>query len=256
MDKKERRQDYKSDNKILFMDKFEYNKEQRVINICFKSAKYNARRHVINTATVTERGVLKGAKDGDSEKNHISIKFFDELKPVCFFETNYYGIGFGRIIQYLNLYIKKYHNSIEGDKIRYKFIQKNIISKDFLRSLENIHKIKVVTLTVDRENIKVSDSKSLSGRSELSEDADIVLKPSGDSIFENTVKKFYNLYNNPNKPVKRVTVSGDSDEKKHISFDTEQMKQKRIISVESDLITGEVKTSSIFSKFLEEMEEL
>lgn len=130
------------------------------------------------------------------------------------------------------------------------------MSKDFLNSLEKIKRIKAVTLTVDRKDINMSEVKELSGRGELSTDADIVLKPEGTGIFHDTVKDFFKMYNDKTKIIKRVTVDGDSEEKHHISFNTEQMKEKDTVVVDTDFITGEVKTDSIYRIFAERMEDL
>lgn len=256
----ERVWDIKSDNKILYLDGYEVLENIRTINMCFISAKYNTVRKVIDTDTFENKGYLKKKADGDEEKNHISIKFYDNQNPLCIYEYNKNGIGFSRIINYINKYIKLYHKNDErkpGEKgVRYKFDYKNIVSKDFLNSLEKIKRIKAVTLTVDRKDINMSEVKELSGRGELSTDADIVLKPEGTGIFHDTVKDFFKMYNDKTKIIKRVTVDGDSEEKHHISFNTEQMKEKDTVAVDTDFITGEVKTDSIYRIFAERMEDL
>ena len=61
---------------------------------------------------------------------------------------------------------------------------------------------------------------------------------------------------NNNKIIKRVTVDGDSEDKHPISFNTEQMKEKDTVVVDTDIITGEVKTDSIYRIFAERMEDL
>ena len=101
----------------------------------------------------------------------------------------------------------------------------------------------------------MSDTKALSGKNELSDNADIVLKPSkGVSIFRTTVEDFYKMYNDKNKRIKRVTVDGESVEKTSLSFNTEQMKDKRIVDVAINSITEEVLTEDIYKRFLNELE--
>ncbi len=248
----------KVDSKILYLDGYEILENMRIINMCFISAKYNSVRKVIDTETLKDKGYLKNKADGDKEKTHISIKFFDDGSPLCLYEYNKNGIGFSRIIDYINKYIKEYHKGderVNGEKgIKYKYKHKNVVSKDFLNSLEKLKRIKAVTLTVERKDIKMSDIKALSGRGDLSADADIVLKPGGDGIFHDTVKDFFKIYNDKGKIIKRVTVEGDLEEKVPISFNTEQMKEKNTVLVEEDIFTGEVKTQSIYKIFTEQME--
>lgn len=254
LDEVKRKKDLKMDDKILYIDSYDYDKENHIVNLCFISAKYNACRNVINTETLKSKGILKNKKDGDEEKNHMAIRFYDDKRPLCLFEYNYYGVGHHKIISYLNERIKLYHQK-KDKNIRYRYESRNVVSRDFLKSLEKIHRIKAVTLTIDREDLQVSDTKALSGKNELSDDADIVLKPSkGASIFRTTVENFYKMYNDRNKRIKRVTVDGESVEKTPLSFNTEQMKDKRIVEVAINSITEEVLTEDIYKCFLNELE--
>lgn len=256
----ERVWDIEADNKILYLDGYEVLENIRTVNMCFISAKYNSVRKVIDTETLKDKGYLKNKEDGDKEKNHISIKFYDDKNPLCLYEYNKNGTSISRIINYVNRHIKSYHKSDEkkpGEKgIRYKFDYKNIVSKDFLSSLDKVKRVKAVTLTVDRKDINMSEIKELSGRGDLSTNADIVLKPEKTGIFHDIVKDFFNIYNDKNKIIKRVTVDGDSEDKHPISFNTEQMKEKDTVVVDTDIITGEVKTDSIYRIFAERMEDL
>lgn len=250
----DRKQDFVKDKKVLYPAAYEYNDELSIFNFQFISAKYDARRNVIDTNTLTSKGILKTAEDGDQEKNHVCIKFIEGNSAVCLFESNYYGIGFGKIVKYLESKIKEYHKEKE-DGCYYNLKYENIVSRDFLESLSRLRKIKAVTLTVDQEDVSVSDFKALSGKADISDSVDIMLKPAavGLGILKDTVKAFYQLYNDQNKNIKRVTVQGDGDSKEALSFDTEQMKHKIIIDVDQTHDTGEVSTRNIFDLMLIEI---
>lgn len=243
----ERKKDFAKDKKVVYLDRFEYNDEAGIVNLKFISAKYDARRRVIDTKTMRGKGILKTVGDGDEEKNHVCIKFVGNGKAVCLFEYNYYGIGFAKIMNYLQGKIKEYHRG-KKDGCYYNLVYENIVSNDFLESLAQLSKVNAVTLTVDQEDVKVSDFKTLSGKQDLSRDVDIMLKPAatGIGIKKDTVKEFFKIYNNANMKVKTVTVRGDGSEKQALSFDTEQMKKKIVIHVDSTSDTGEVSTRNIF----------
>lgn len=253
-DKNLRKHDFRQDKKILYLDNYEYNDELSIVNLKFVSAKYDARRKVIDTDTLMDKGILKNIGDGDEEKNHLCIKFVENNCAVCLFESNYYGIGLGKIIYYLQTKIKDYHRT-RKDGCYYNLNYENIVSNDFLEALAQLQRIRAVTLTVDQEDVKVSDYKALSGRADLSSDVDIMLKPvtAGIGIKKDTVKEFFKIYNDKNKRVKRVTVHGDGTAKQQLSFDTEQMKKKIVIQVDVTSDTGEVSTRSIFDTLLIEM---
>lgn len=81
----------------------------------------------------------------------------------------------------------------------------------------------------------------------MSEDVDILLKPSGNGIFENTVKDFYKLFKKDT--VKRIRISGEDNEGEGISFDTEQMKEKIYLTIE-ETYTGEPVADDIINQFI------
>lgn len=240
-----RKQDCKREKKIIYLDEYEYIKENGIINLKFISAKYDCRRKVIDTETLEDKGILKKVNDGDEEKNHVCIKFLEDNTAFCLYETNIDGIGFRKIMHYLEKCIKNYHRS-KKDGCYYNLPYANIVSKDFLLSLNKIQKIKAVTLTIDQKDVNVSDFKELSGTNDISSDYNIVLKPASViGIQKNTVKKFFAAYNSKNKIIKKVTVNGDGESKEPIQFDTEKMKEKIIIEVSTGE-TGEVNTRDIF----------
>jgi len=95
--------------------------------------------------------------------------------------------------------------------------------------------------------VKVSELKDFSGKNDLSQDVDIVLRRNSPKIgiFHQTVKEFYELYNDKNKKIKRITVKGENDEEIQTIFNTERMKEKVIVEVSTEIGTGEVDSKEI-----------
>ena len=239
---------YEKDRKILYLDSISHNESSHTIKMKFISAKYGVVRNVMNTITCIERGRLKQKPDGDLEKNHLIIKFEENNQAVMLYEYNKDGIGFPKLIDYINEKIKEIHEK-KKDFIYYHLTYKSIVSRDFLKSLEKLKRVKAVTLTIDQNEIGVSETKSFAGRNDISEDIDIVLKPAarGLAIRGNTVKEFYKMYNDKSIPIKRITVKGDRDTKDPLTFDTEKMKEKYPIDVIEES-TGEVNTEDLFNE--------
>lgn len=252
LDKKLRKKDFEKVKKIVYLDFAEYDREEGILYLRFKSARYSKRREVIDTNTLESRGVLKKEKDGDEEKTHAVIKF-DWISDggVCVFERNSDGIGVSQVFEYLNDRIIKYHEKM-GDKVYYSISHANIVSREFLAALDNVKRIKGVTLTVNQEDLSVSETKAFAGRDDLSEDVDLYFRPTsrGKSITGNTVKEFYKLYNAKNRKIKRITVKADDKSESAIVFDTEKIKEKEIVEIEETL-TGEAKEESIKNKLIE-----
>jgi hypothetical protein len=253
---KDRKIDCKQEHKVLYLDSYEYHQELHIINMKFISARYNASRNTIDTITMKSKGRLKGIKDGDEEINHICIKFVEPHLAVCLYESNFFGIGMAKIVYYLEKYIKDYHR-VKKDNLYYNIVHKNIVSSDFLESLKKAKRIKAVTLTVDQEDLSVSEMKYFSGRGDLSSDVNILLKPAaeGFSIMSDTVKDFYKTIYQKDKKVKRITVEADGSNKEFIRFDTDIMKEKITVDV-NGTNNNEVDTNSIYKIFLDEVENI
>ena len=62
LDKKLRKKDFEKAKKIVYLDDAEYDKEEGILYLRFKSARYSKRREVIDTNTLKSRGVLKKEK--------------------------------------------------------------------------------------------------------------------------------------------------------------------------------------------------
>ena len=245
LEKQNRKINFEKAKKIVYLDSLDYIKEQGILYLRLKSARYAKSREVINTDTLESRGVLKKDIDGDEEKTHLTIRFENDNTAVCIFEKNIDGIGVGLLFDYLNKLIIRCHSS-KKDNIYYEIVHANIVSQEFLAALEGVKRIKGVTLTVEQKDLNVSEAKSFSGRDDLSQDVDLYFRPSakGKSITGDTVKEFYKLYNNKKRKVKRITVKADDKQEAEIVFDTEKVKEKLVVEIE-ETVTGEVREDSI-----------
>ncbi|MBQ7954546.1 MAG: hypothetical protein IJ282_02230 [Lachnospiraceae bacterium] len=256
-EKNSRKETLTKEKKILYLSDYKYDATNRIAYIKVTSAKYDAVRNVVNTNTLEDKTeLIKGVSDGEEESNHLAIKFISAKKTVCLFESNYYGIGFTKIIKYFEKKIKTAHKESE-DGVYYNINYQNIVSHDFLAALEKVNRVKMVTLEVDRKALGVSDQKAFADRADLSSTADIVFKPCGKgaTILTDTVKAFFKMYNEDGMSVRSVSVDADSENKEPIQFNTEQMKEKVSKEVEVDA-NGEVDTQSMFAIFEELLEQV
>lgn len=250
-DLKDKTEHFKSDCKVAYIETVSHDVEGKLLELTFKSAKYGMVRTVIDTETYENKGFLKKRPDGDLEKTHIMMKFVDNSTAIALYEYNRDGIGLTKIMGYINRFIKKYHHE-KSDMIYYSITHKNVVSRDFLKSLEKINRIKAVTLTVAREDVNVSETKAFAGYRDLSEDMELVFKPTGkgNTIFGNTVKDFYEIYTNKRIPIKRITVDGDRVTKEPLVFDTEKMKEKYPVEIAEDR-NGEAISEDVFEQMKE-----
>lgn len=248
-DEESRTKDFSKDKIAMYLNQVEYDEEENLLLLEFKSARYSKIRKVVNTINWKEKkDKKKGRHDGDEESTSIGLKFYGEKEAYCMFERNSDGIGLPKIKDYLNEQVKKYHKEVLQDNVLYRIETNNMISEDFLYALSHADRIKAVRLIIDQENLVVSENKKFADRADLNSDVEIVLKPSekGKSIHHNTVKDFYKIYSDPKKIIKKIYVDSDEADGNPLKFDTEKMKAKHIIDI-LEMYNGEADLESLNS---------
>lgn len=247
--KNDRKKDVKSKKKIIYLADIKNLEDENTIILEFISAKYARIRTVIDTNTLKEQELKKkGRDDGDEESVSIGIKFLENNEAICVYEYNRDAAGFQPLIQYLQEEILKIHKD-KNDGIGYKLKTEQKVSKDFLVALKKTEKITAVKITVDSEDATASEIKEISGRSDLSEDVEIIYKPSGKNILTNTVKKFFEIYNDSQRKIKKVYVESKGENGNPLHFDTEEMREKEILDVE-ETYSGEVDKGDLYDQMI------
>ena len=247
--KNDRKKDVRSKKKIIYLADIKNLEDENTIILEFISAKYARIRTVIDTNTLKEQELKKkGRDDGDEESVSIGIKFLENNEAICVYEYNRDAAGFQLLIQYLQEEILKIHKD-KNDGIGYKLKTEQKVSKDFLAALKKTEKITAVKITVDSEDATASEIKEISGRSDLSEDVEIIYKPSGKNILTNTVKKFFEIYNDSQRKIKKVYVESKGENGNPLHFDTEEMREKEILDVE-ETYSGEVDKGDLYDQMI------
>ena len=241
--KRKRKEDFLDCKKIVYLNDYDYNSQEHILLLEFVSAKYAYVRKVVDTDTLKERPEKKKEKkDGDEETTCIAIKFSENTsnkEAKALIQSNSNGISISKIAEYLNMKIDNYHKNIKKDMIRYKVEYTNIISDDFLEALRKAQHISAVTLTVDQEDLSVSDYKDLAGKKDIRSDVEIVMKPArGKTITRNTVQEFFNLYDRADRKIRKISVAARYGDGSPLSFDTEKMKAKEHALI-AETVTGE-----------------
>lgn len=244
----ERRKDFKSDKKILYIDSFTYDKANNIYNIVIASAKYNHRRQVIDTVTLQEKGVLKEALDGDIEYNYLSIRCLNDSIALTAYANNYYGVALSKVLKYFDDMANKYYKEVNVRRF-YHFEYDIVVEQDFLLKMTQMEKINAIKVTVAKELVSSSEFIEVSGINEIKDEVEICFKPvKGNSLGLLTARNFFNKkLNNP--AIKRMVIDGKI-EGMTTSIDTEKLKQKHIIEVE-ERFDGSLKLTEIFDKLKE-----
>ena len=248
-----RKKDMELIHKIMYLSSYSYDSKKHIVYLEFVSVRYRDVKKVIDTKTLSEcKDKEKEPGQGDEEITCLVVKFSSKNKydynAKCYVQNNQNGIALNRICDYLNEKIEKYHKTEKKDNILYKIVTQNIVSSDFLKSLEHTKRIKSVRLTMSQEDLDSSSTKRFSGNSDLNNNVDIVYKPAkkGKSILKDTVKEFFDMYNDTSKKVRKIYVDSKDLDNNPLTFDTEKMKEKKVLDISEDgvkggLILGELK---------------
>lgn len=249
-----RKHDFISDEKVIWLDSYK-NLKNGNFNLIFKSAKYNHIRNVIDTKIMLEKGAIKEQVDGDEEKTHLCIRYSKgQSNFICIHESNYYGMAIGRIIRYLNEKIESHRIETKGNCI-YTIEKENMICDDFLEELRKMRKISLLKITVERQDLK-DDFLRLSGRDDVNDNIDISIGKikRNKNIPKSLVSEYYNDMQNEKK-IKRIVAEG-SNESGFFRLDTELIKMKQRLSVDTISVTNEIDSNEFFKKAQELLEEM
>ena len=242
----ERKYDFISDEKVIWLDQHEYLGNGNY-NIIFKSAKYNHIRNVIDTEAMQERGRIKNQRDGDEEKTHICIRYNpNQPRFICIHENNFYGMSIGRILRYLNDRLEKYQ--VENNQNIFWILQKEIMpGDDFLEELRNMRQVSLLTITVDRQNLQ-NDFLHFADRDDVKDTVDIKIGKIRRNRFipKSLVREYYNDMQGAAINVRRIVAEG-ANQSGPFKLDTELIKMKQRLDVEIT-ITNEVDSQDFFVK--------
>ena len=141
------------------------------------------------------------------------------------------------------------------DKYHYTLSHEIMPGDDFLSSLKNARTTSALKLTVSKEDIK-DDFMQFANRDDIDDEVEIWLKrPKGAKKFpDNLIKAYYDDLQSNNR-IKKISVKG-TNASGQFEVDTDLMKMKHYLSVQSEVITNEVNSADFFDKaqvFIEEM---
>ncbi len=248
-DLNKRKYDFRLDEKVIWLDSYNII-GSGCYDLIFKSAKYNHVRNVIDTDSMTERGVIKTSSDGDEEKTHFCIRYVEgQPRFICIHESNYYGISISKIIFYLNERLSAYQVK-HCEAVRWNLESEIMPCNDFLEELRKMKYISLLTVTVERREFK-DDFMHFADRDNIKDTVDIVIRKEkrNKHIPKDLVRQYYNNLLDQNV-VKRVVAEG-RNEGGAFRLDTELIKMKQSIDVDTSP-TNEV----ISERFFESVENL
>jgi hypothetical protein len=255
---KEKKHDIRKKEKVIWLESAE-DLGKGYFNLVFKSAKYNQSREVIDTEKMEQRGILKQPKDGDEERTHLCIRLRKEaVRFTAVIESNSSGATITDISAYLNEQLNSIHEDSD-EQYSYSVSFQMMPSEDFLIELDKMKKVNLLRVTMDIQDLGLSDFQNLAGRDTLRSTVELHLrkKSRGTNISKGLIGSFYQEHRNisSKKHIRKIAVEGSNDSG-NLKIDTESIHMKHSVIVETIEPTNVVDSNDFFDKVSTAINEL
>ncbi len=253
----DRKEKVGSSNICYYMSNVSYENSIRKVKLNY--IKFNKNTKVVDIDSLISR-YRKGKNEGDEEYQHYAIKTYNDTnRAVLVFEKISGSVTIGMLKKNFNKAFKEWINQnykdeeqkdVRKELLSYEIKIKIVPSPDFVEELERFDKISLLKVTVNKDNITTDEDINFSEENISREDIDITYKPiQGLSFSKSKVKKYYEIFENPNKKtkIKRIVINGRK-EGSSISLDTEQMKLSKYIKAKVD-IDGFIESDMLFNEY-------
>ena len=236
-----------SDDRICFLDFYNYDEEKGLIKILFKSARHSYRAPLLNRNTIEARENPKTKDEGEQIKTHLLIKFV-EGDAIVFLETGRNILSMKIITEYLNTFISIYNNNHKKEHIEGHFRFNMIPRDDFREVLENMQRVTFAEVFIDKQ-ILGGDALNFSDRIEhVQEDIAISLKTVKKESIKQTIYDILSKITGGRTDIKRIRVKGKMSDSTESIIDTDFIVKKEYIEAQQSEETGEYNTQYMFSQ--------
>ena len=236
-----------NDDRICFLDFYDYNEEEGLIKILFKSERHSYRAPLLNRNTIESRENPKTKDEGEQVKTHLLIKFV-EGDAIVFLETGRNILSMKIITEYLNTFISIYNNSHKKEHIEGYFRFNMIPRDDFNEVLENMQRVTFAEVFIDKQ-ILGGDALNFSDRIEhVQEDIAISLKTVKKESIKQTIYDILSKITGGRTDIKRIRVKGKMSDSTESIIDTDFIVKKEYIEAQQSEETGEYNTQYMFSQ--------
>lgn len=244
-------------NKVYWIEDINLLNEgnQSILEVKLTYSKYNKEVTIVNVDTRRKEG-KKSKKQGDLEKLHLTIRFFENQNAALIvFEKVIDSIPITELKKDINRYFKKtFLKKAEHDKnpkVNSVILNLNpIANSDFIENVGNLKSIRLLQTTVLKES--VDDDIKFSSDVER-DDIDLIVRAKPKKHFKkNDVVTYCNKFISngtiKGNKVKRIVICGVGNDDNPIRLDTEGMKLYRTLNIQLG-DDNTVDSDDIFSNF-------
>ena len=239
--------------KFCFLNEFtESNEHPDLYKIVFKSAKHSYRAPLLDKNTANERENPKTLEEGELYKTHLVIDFHDnEEFGVVYIENAQNLLSMQQVVMYLNAFLFKYNDETDEDsKINGLFKQSYMARSDFREALDEMCRVSVATLTVDKAIVGSNALNYSNQIEEAQEDIQLTIKAKRSVSIKNLIYGALNRLNSGDMPIKRMRIHGKLDNDNDCIIDTDKFAKKEYVEVQQNADTGEYDTRHMFLQLI------
>lgn len=244
--KKDRRQELGDDRFYFLSDCRNLSGRSDIQTLVFKFANYGRLPPLIEKATLTERDNTRKLNEGELQRTHAAIRYFDD-EAIVLLEVSKPSITINRLNQYLRIFDQSLHD-LRGE-IQKNRIETGIIPKgDFLEELHNLKRAKIGTITMSKQLLG-SEHLNLSDRlSETQKDINLTVKADRKKDIGGLVEELFDKMTTSSAEVKRLRVHGTDEHNQAVTLDTQRIRREDYFEFEPDPLTKQVKTPEMLDQ--------
>lgn len=244
LDRTQRVNDLAKNHKFHLLD---YSSELgNIQQLIFKSSKYHHRPPLIDKDTTEERDNPKTLTEGESERTHAVLKYFDN-EAILIKEDRMHGITIKNIVYYLNkfLWLMMHNNATTFNHV----INFSVIPKDdFFQELNNLSRVVVGEVHIDRQ-ILGSDFLNFASRiEEVQSLIQLSIKAQKRKSIKDATIELYHKYVAESSQIKRIRIHGLNANGDAILLDSDLLKKIEYVSADLDETTGIVDSKQIIAR--------
>lgn len=245
LSKTNRKQDF-SDDKFCFIETFNYDEENNILKLLFKSARHSYRSPLINRRTVEERENPKSNDEGERYQTHLIIKFKDG-DAIVFLETYQGALKLKQVTDYLNHFNLLYNSSHTRNRLKF-FFNFEIIPRDNFREvLESLERVVCANIYIEKQLLG-SDALNFSNRiNEVQEEIIIEVKAKRNRDISSTVNDLFAKFNG-GQTIKKMRIVGRNQNNNEVILDTDFIVKREYVNAQINEETGEINSTYMFSQ--------
>ncbi len=235
----------KKATELFSVDKYEQN-GNLILQIVFKSCKYNHFPEYMSIIDGSERPSDKKPHEGDKELTHMCIKI-SENEALAMLEIRQSGVSMKQIIEYLNPKFTKYSedNYLPTDRV---LLWGYVPAESFLDALKKVNRISFAELYTEKELIGGEFFNLMDIDDNVQDDLIITIKSKRKrTISVASIQTAFNRMVAHDSKTTRIRLYGQDNNRLGIMLDSINGQKKEEITVELN-DNGTVNTLSIITK--------